>query len=60
MQKNSKGGTGLGLAIVKELVEYMGGTIKVKSTPNEGTTFLLNIPIESGKEQKYRQWCFLL
>ena len=50
--KNSKGGTGLGLAIVKELVEYMGGTIKVKSTPNEGTTFLLNIPIESGKEQK--------
>jgi len=50
--KNSKGGTGLGLAIVKELVEYMGGTIKVKSTPNEGTTFLLNIPIELGKEQK--------
>ncbi|MBQ4857728.1 ATP-binding protein [Pseudoalteromonas sp. MMG007] len=50
--KNSKGGTGLGLAIVKELVEYMGGTICVKSTPNEGTTFLLNIPIELGKEQK--------
>jgi signal transduction histidine kinase/ActR/RegA family two-component response regulator len=50
--KNSKGGTGLGLAIVKELVEYMGGKIKVKSTPNKGTTFLVNIPIEPGKEQK--------
>ncbi|MBB1336573.1 ATP-binding protein [Pseudoalteromonas sp. SR44-2] len=50
--KNSKGGTGLGLAIVKELVEYMGGKIKVKSTPNKGTTFLVNIPIEQGTEQK--------
>ena len=30
----------------------MGGKIKVKSTPNKGTTFLVNIPIEPGKEQK--------
>ena len=50
--KNSKGGTGLGLAIVKELVEYMGGTIKVSSKVNQGTTFSLSIPIELGKEQK--------
>ncbi|AQP98940.1 hybrid sensor histidine kinase/response regulator [Pseudoalteromonas aliena] len=50
--KNSKGGTGLGLAIVKELVEYMGGKIKVSSKVNQGTTFSLNIPIELGKEQK--------
>jgi PAS domain S-box-containing protein len=33
------GGTGLGLAIVKQLVEAQGGTIKVKSKIDEGSTF---------------------
>jgi CheY-like chemotaxis protein len=33
------GGTGLGLAIVKQLVEPQGGSIKVKSKTNEGSTF---------------------
>ena len=33
------GGTGLGLAIVKQLVEPQGGTIKVQSKVNEGSTF---------------------
>ncbi len=33
------GGTGLGLAIVKQLVEPQGGSIRVKSTIDEGSTF---------------------
>ncbi|WP_269684851.1 CHASE3 domain-containing protein [Flavobacterium lacustre] len=38
------GGTGLGLAIVKQLVEPQGGSIKVESIVNEGSTFSFRLP----------------
>ena len=40
------GGTGLGLAIVKQLVEPQGGSIKVKSKINQGSTFSFILPFK--------------
>lgn len=46
------GGTGLGLCIVKNLVDMMGGEIKVFSTPGEGTTFIIQISLKADKEKE--------
>ena len=43
-RNRSVDGTGLGLAIVKQLVELMGGTIKVESEYGKGTMFTITIP----------------
>lgn len=38
------GGTGLGLSIVKHAVQYHGGSIVLKSVPDEGTTVTVTFP----------------
>jgi heavy metal sensor kinase len=39
------GGSGLGLAICQSIVEAHGGTISFTSKPNEGTTFVVKLPV---------------
>lgn len=36
-------GSGIGLYIVKSIVEELGGSIQVQSTPGEGTTFIVSL-----------------
>ena len=45
-----KSGTGIGLALSKRFAELHKGTLKVKSSPNVKTTFMLEIPKLTYKE----------
>lgn len=46
------GGSGLGLSIVKQIITLHKGTISVESTPGEGTSFLVKLPLIQVIEQE--------
>lgn len=41
--------TGLGLSIVKHIAKSCGGNVSLESELGEGTTFIIEIPLEGGK-----------
>ncbi len=47
-------GSGLGLAIVRGLVEVNGGRVWAESVPSQGTTFVIELPLEPEAQRPAR------
>jgi PAS domain S-box-containing protein len=48
-------GTGLGLSITLQFVQMMGGSISLDSTPDKGSLFLIDLPLNEAKETDIRK-----
>lgn len=52
----NQGGTGIGLALTKQLIELMGGEIKVSSEEGQGSLFSFFLPITNEEEKLEEDW----
>lgn len=50
-QNASYEGTGMGLAICRKIVERHRGNITARSTPGQGATFIVSLPIKQNKQR---------
>jgi signal transduction histidine kinase len=50
--KGLYGGTGMGLAICRRIVERHSGTITARSTPGQGSVFLISLPVHQEAEHE--------
>jgi signal transduction histidine kinase len=48
--RNTFDGTGIGLAICRKIIERHGGTITARSEPDQGSTFIVALPLEQPKD----------
>ncbi|MEO6725945.1 MAG: ATP-binding protein, partial [Blastocatellia bacterium] len=49
--RNEYEGTGMGLAVCRRIAERHGGTITAQSTPGQGTTFLVTLPLKQNGDK---------
>lgn len=53
---SSRQGTGLGMSITKQLLELMGGGIKVESELGKGTTFTVTLPLVMATNEQITEY----
>ena len=53
--KDQYGGIGMGLAICAKVVEQHKGRITAKSTPGQGTTFIVTLPVKQTRTRSLRR-----
>ena len=47
--RNEYEGTGMGLAICRKIIERHGGSIRARSEPGKGSTFIIRLPVKQGR-----------